>query len=466
MKKTDNNTLRQVDNKERIAFYFSSFFRDMSYALVGGFLTLFYIDIMGFAGTAALLIIPIITRLWDGINDPLLGAYFDRRSYTKEKAKPIFKSTSLIAAVLLVLMFYAPEFSSDKHTDYILKSIYAIVTYIIFEGLHTLNGTAYMSLYNSISELPEERTEIITVARIFAMAGTGLIGGSVPILLGMFRNDDIIAKTYIYVGVACFVAVGFMIYNALMYRFVKERGIVPPPEKQKILPMLKRFAQNKLILIMIISNGISALINVSTIQLYFYTYNMGNPSLQTVFYALTIPSYLAGSLLVPYLVKRFEKRNIMISCSVMIAVFNASLLFADYRPPVWAVLTVLFLTNFPMAIKLTLYWTMVADSVDYGEWKTGYRNDGMIYSIEGCAGKIIGAVGAMFTGVVVAAIHFIPNAEVQTETTMKGLFYIPQIVMTVTSLLSAIPFFFYDMDRKKHEQILEELRQRKEAREA
>lgn len=95
----------------------------MSYALIGGYLTLFYIDIMGFAGTAALIVIPIITRLWDGVNDPLLGAYFDKRSYGKEKARPIFKSTSIVVAVLIVLMFYAPKFSENPYTDYVIKSI-------------------------------------------------------------------------------------------------------------------------------------------------------------------------------------------------------------------------------------------------------------------------------------------------------------------------------------------------------
>ena len=458
-----HNYERQVDTKERLAFYVSSFFRDMSYALIGGYLTLFYIDIMGFAGTAALIVIPIITRLWDGVNDPLLGAYFDKRSYGKEKARPIFKSTSIVVAVLIVLMFYAPKFSENPYTDYVIKSIYAVITYIILEAMHTLNGTAFMSLYNSISENPDERTEIISIARLFSTAGTGVVGGLVPILLGFFRNDDVVAKTYIYLGVACFVAVTFLIYNALMYRFVHERGIVPPPEKQKILPMFKRFTQNKLILLIILSSCISNFINYGTIQLYFYTYNMGSPSLQTIFYIFTIPSFLLGTFLVPKLTKRFNKRDLMIACYLVMALANGLFLFAGYKPPVWVVLTVLFLNNIPFCIKGVLYWSMVADSVDYGEWKTGYRNDGLIYAIEGCASKIIGSVGAIFTGVVISAINYIPNAAYQTESTMKGLFYIPQIVIVVTSLLSVIPFLFYDLDRKKHEKILGELKQRKSA---
>lgn len=452
-----------VDKKERFAFYLAAMFRDMSYALAGGYLLLFYIDIMGFAGTTALLVIPIITRIWDGVNDPLLGAYYDRRVYKKEKARPIFKHTALISALMLILMFFAPRFSSNQRVDYIIKCIYAVATYIVFEGLHTLNGTAFMSLYNSISPNPDERTKVISVSRIFSTAGTAAISGGIPVLLGFFRSDDVRAKTYIYLGAACFVSICFIIYNFLMYRFVKERVITPAPEKQKLAPMFKKFVKNKLLMLMIISNVITGLINLGPISLYFYTYNMGNPAIQTVVGFFTVPTFLLGSLAVPKLVKRFNKRDIVLVCMAMSVLLNGLLMFAGYRPPYWALLTVLLLNNIPGSIKGVLYWNMVADSVDYAEWKTGFRNDGLVYSIEGCASKIIGAVGAMSTGLIIAAIRFVPNALTQSEQTMKYLFYIPQVVSVVITLLALIPYIFYDLDRKKHQQVLEELRARKEA---
>lgn len=453
---------RNVGKGERLAFYFAAALRDMSYALVGGFLTLFYIDVMGFAGTAALIIIPIITRIWDGVNDPLLGAYFDRRPFKLEKARPIFKKTALPACVLLVCMFWAPRFSPDTGVDFVLKCVFAVITYGLFEALHTLNGTAFMSLYNSISKDPDERTEIISVSRLFSMAGTGIVFGGIPVLLSRFSNDDVTAKTWVYLGCACLVALFFLGYNFLMYRYVKERVVIPPPEKQQLLPMFRRFAQNKLLILMILSNIIGNLINTGTIYIYFYTYNMGNPALQTVAYAVSIPAFIAGSLLVPKLVRRVNKRTIMIVCCLLMVLVNAVYLFAGYKPSLWVVIAALFLNNLPFSIKGTLYWDMVADSVDYAEWKTGFRNDGMVYSIEGCAGKIIGAVGAMFTGVVISAIHFVPNALVQSDTTMKGLFYIPVAVAVITTLLSAIPYFFYDLDRKKHEKILSDLDSRRQ----
>lgn len=209
-----------VPFKEKAAFCFAALMRDMSYAITG-FLTMFYLDIMGFANTAAILVIPVITRVWDGVNDPIIGTYFDKRSYTTEKARPIFKKTAVLGSVLLFMMFVAPRFSSDAYTDYVIKSIYAVLTYICFEGLHTLNGTAFMTNYNSISTNPDERTKIISVSRLFSMAGSGIIAGGIPIVLGFFTADNVLAKTYIFAGFAAFVSICFAVYNYLMYHCVK-----------------------------------------------------------------------------------------------------------------------------------------------------------------------------------------------------------------------------------------------------
>jgi sugar (glycoside-pentoside-hexuronide) transporter len=453
-----------VSRKERIAFYFASLFRDMSYAIVGGFLLLFYIDIMGFAGTAALIFIPIINRIWDGVNDPLVGAYFDRRTYINEKAKPIFKSTVLICAIMLIMMFYAPTFSQNKTFDYVLKCIYAIISYSVFEGFHTLNGTAFMTLYNSISANPDERTKIISRARLFSTIGSYLVYGGIPIALGMFRNDDIVAKTYIYLGAAIFISLCFVIYNFLMHRFVRERVITPSQEKQKILHMLKKFAKNKLLIIMIISTSIANFINLGTIQLYFFTYNMGNPGLQTILVLITLPTFFIGALMTPALVKRFNKRELMIACALTIAVASSLFLLGGYKPAIWVVLLVYLGMNFALSIKGVLYWSMVSDTVDYGEWKTHVRNDGLVYAIEGAAMKIIGSIGAMYVGIVIGIINFVPNALMQTEATLRGLFYIPQITIIIVSLLSIVPILFYDLDKKKHAMILAELKERKEMR--
>ena len=122
-----------------------------------------------------------------------------------------------------------------------------------------------------------------------------------------------------------------------------------------------------------------------------------------------------------------------------------------------------FLSAIPGSIRGMLYWSMIADSVDYLEWKTGKRNDGSIYAVEGLMGKIIGAFGATSTAIILKVIKFQRNAPVQSAATMKGLFVLPLVIGIISTVVSTIPYFFYDLTRKGHGRIIEELKERARA---
>ena len=446
-------------NKERMAFYAASFLRDMSYALIG-YLSYFYIDILGLSGVA-LSVIMVLGRFWDGINDPILGVYFDKRVTRNGKAIPFFKKTAIPIAILLIAMFSAPTFSPNPSTNLFFRTIFAFVSYVIFEALQTLNGTSFMTLYNSISPNSQERGKLISVARMCSNMGSAVVGGIVPILLSLFENDDIAAKTYVYFGVSVFVATGFLLYNFLIIRYVKERVISATGNNQHIKDMFRGFFKNKLLLLLMISNSIGGLISAGNTGLWFYTYNLGNPALQTYIGITGLPTLLLGTFLAPKLIKRFEKNHIVIGCAAFQIAINVMYLILGYSN-IAVVVAVTMLSTLPSTIRGILYWSMVSDSVDYLEWKTGTRNDGMIYAIEGFLGKCIGSIGAVSTAVIVAVIKFVPNAPQQSAGTLKGLFYLPIIISIVSTLMATVPYFFYNFSRKQQEEVAEILLAKKE----
>ncbi|NLP48810.1 MAG: hypothetical protein GX345_07700 [Clostridiales bacterium] len=445
--------------KERLSFYIASFFRDMSYAVLG-YLSYFYIDILGLTGVALSLIM-VIGRLWDGVNDPILGVYFDKRASHEGKAIPFFKKTGIPGAVLLLVMFSAPTFSQDPKINIAFRTLLALVSYILFETLHTLNGTAFMTLYNSISPNAQERSKIISVARMFSTMGSAVVGGVVPILLSFFENDNIKAKTYIYFGVAAFVALGFVFYNYLIVGNVKERVFSTTGSNQNITDMFKGFFKNKLLLLLMLGNTIGGLINAGNTGLWFYTYNLGNPALQTYIGLAGFPTLLLGTYLVPKLTERFEKRQIVFGCAIFQITINILYMILGYSN-IMVVIAVSLLNTLPGTIRSILYWSMVADTVDYLEWKTGERNDGMIYAIEGFLAKVVGSIGAVSTAVIIKVIHFVPNAPTQSPATLKGLFYLPLIIASVSTVLAVIPYFFYNYPRKKQAEVTQILLTRKE----
>jgi sugar (glycoside-pentoside-hexuronide) transporter len=440
--------------QERLAFYAASFFRDMSYAVLG-FLSYFYIDILGLSGVA-LSAIMVTGRFWDGINDPILGVYFDRHASQTGKAMPFFKRTALPVAILLIVMFSAPVFSPDAATNYFFRTALALISYVIFETFHTLNGTSFMTLYNSISPNSQERSKIISIARMSSNLGTAIVYGLVPVLLSFFQNDDIAAKTAIYFCVAVFVAVCFLLYNLFIVKFVKERVFSSAGNNQHIKNMFKGFFKNKLLLLLMVSNSIGGLINAGNTGLWFYTYNLGNPALQTYLGIAGLPTLLLGTYLAPKLTKKYEKNHIVIACGAFQVTISALYMLAGYSSLI-VVAIYTSLSILPLTIKGVLYWSMVSDTVDYLEWKTGERNDGMIYAIEGFLGKCIGSVGAVSTALIVSVINFVPNAPSQSPATLRGLFYLPLAITIASTILGVIPYFFYDYTRSKQEKVVETL---------
>ncbi len=459
---TKENLLEQevkyVDKKEQAAFYLSALFRDMSYAIMG-YLSYFYIDIMGLSGVA-LSIILIVGRLWDGANDPIIGVYFDKRVSSSGKAKPFLRKTAMPIAILIIAIFYCPTFSANPTINMWARATYALATYIMFEWMHTLNGISFMSFYNSITPNVQERGKVISISRLFSSMGTGAIGGIIPIALSFFANDDIVAKTYIYFGTALLVAVCFLLYNLLIVKYVKERVLIVPEEKQSVKGMFKDFFKNRLLMIMIIANMIGALINAGNTSLWFYTYNLGNPALLTYIGLTAIPMLAANSVLAPYLMTKFDKSKLVIWASTFHIAMLVLYLIVGYQS-LWFVCLINMLMFFPSLFKGILYWSMISDSIDYLEWRTGERNDGMVLAIEGFLGKVTGSLGTLSTVIIVSIIKYVPNAATQSDYTLKGLFYLPNLIAIVGIACSTLPYFFYRFSQKDHQRILKDLKVRK-----
>jgi Na+/melibiose symporter-like transporter len=448
---------KYVSLKEQMAFNFSAFLRDMIYSLKN-MISYYFIDVLGLSGFQMWLLIGF-EKIWDGINDPIMGAYFDRRPFKGEKARRFFKTTGLPAAVTFVLMFLAIPFSADPAVNGWMRTGFILLLSIPFSLLLTLNGTSCMSYYNSITPNIQERSGIISRARLFSTMGSAVIAGGVPLLLGFFDPSDVYAKKMTYAWTAVGVGSVFVLYNMLMYTQVKERIVSPPQEQQSIRGIFRGMLQNRLFFILMISNAIGGLINAGNTGMWFYTYNIGNPAWQTWIGLAGLPSLLVATWLIPRLSERFEKRNIVIACGIAQILLNLLYLAVGYKS-----LPFLFFNSFisalPSSIRGPLYWSMIADSVDYLEHRTGKRNDGTIYAMEGLMGKIVGGFGSVSTALIIRLIRFVPNAESQSPETLRGLFVVPVVIGMISTALSLIPYFFYDLTRKGHAKIIEELKER------
>jgi GPH family glycoside/pentoside/hexuronide:cation symporter/probable glucitol transport protein GutA len=451
-------TKKHVNRGERIAFYGAAMMRDMGYAIMG-FMTIFYYDIMGLPG-AAVAILLLVGRIWDGISDPLIGIYVDKSVSSKGKAKPFFKKMLIPGAVLIVMLFYAPNWFSSPAANIGFKVAWAFMTRILYDTLRTLEGTCFMSHYSSISPNPDERNRVIATSRIASNIGSAIIGGAIPLFLGFFRPDDVAAKTMVFFGVGIFVSLAWSMYHFLMIKYVKERVIVVPKERYTVKQLLVSLWENKLLLLLEVQNILGGIVTLGSIGLWFWTYNMGNPALQTFIGIGGFPMLILAAWGAPKLIRKYEKRTLFLACQIANIVIAALFLVVGYQNLLFVII-ITTIGAFPHTFRGILYWTMIAETVDFTEWRTGTRNEGMVYTAEGFASKIIGSISAIWIVIVVAAIGFVPNALTQSEGTLRGLFVIPRIVDIVIGFLCMIPICFYKYSRKDHEKVLLDLKSRR-----
>jgi len=460
---------------EQIAFNFSALFRDMSHALLNQIHT-FWVTVMGYDG-GRMALLQFAQRIWDGFTDPAVGAYFDRQAYTTEKARRYFKLTALPITILLVLMFMPFRFHADPNINAWIHAGFIFLLYLPFDPLHSLSGTAFMSHYNSITPNVQERSGVIARSRLFSNFGGAAVGG-IPMIFGWFSDgpDDVETRRTIFLIATLVIGAAFLLYNLLMYTKVKERIMSPPQPQQKILRIFRGLLKNKLFLILVLSTTIRGIISRGSTDQWLFEYNIGNISWQGYVSLIGgFPALIAVTWIWPKLCNYFEKRDIIIGAAAVRVIIRALYLFIGTRPGILN-LTVLntsaqakvfmtsvaFLHELPNAMHGQMYWSMLADSVDYGEWKTSKRNDGVVYTTEGLMNKIIGAVGAMSTGLILSFINFVPQAPTQSAQTMRGLFTVPLGIELVSIVCSTIPFFFYDLKRDQHAKIIQELKDRNE----
>ena len=478
---TELQQTKHVRFGEQMAFNLSAMLRDMSRGLFIGQLQTFWIMVMG---NEPLVMGPlqVVQRIWDGITDPAVGAYFDRQTYTNEKARRFFKLTALPLTIILVLMFLPFRFHSDPLVNSFIHMGFILLLYLPFDPMESLNGTAFMSYYNSISPNIQERNGIIARSRMFSSFGGAAVGG-IPMIFGWFTDGpgDVQGRRQIFLIATFVVGAAFLLYNFLMYTKVRERIISPPQtQRQKILRIFRGLLKNRLFLVLVLSNTIGGLINRGGTDVFLFEYNIGDVSWHGYVGLIGgLPALLVATWAMPKLCNWFEKRNIVIGCSVARLVVRGLFLIIGMQPGMFNltgvntslnarlfVSSVAFLNEVPNAIRGQLYWSMLADSVDYGDWKTGKRNDGVVYTTEGLMGKMIGSIGALSTGLILHFIDFRPLAEYQSPRTMRGLFTVPLSIELISITASTVPFFFYNLKRAQHAQLVEELKARAAAAEA
>lgn len=439
--------------KEILAFAVGDGGCNLVWTTIGSYLTLYYTDSVGIAA-ATIGTMMLLTRLLDGISDLIMGSIIDRTHTRWGKARPWILWTAFPMGIGLVLMFSVPSGLSGGG-----KMAYATITYILMAvGIYTACNLAYNTLLSLEAPNPKDRVTMSSIRFFVTMS----------VVLFINYNCTDLVDRFGWTGMAVIFGAIAIILLLITFLGTQERTNIEqntakkqkPEDKTSVGESFRLLFQNKyfwLITIVFVVNYTILGVN-NGLRIYYARDVLGNVGLMGTLTLCFILPKLIGNLIYPYINKLLGKwRSMMIGyCIELLGVLIMAFTETSFTTAVIG-LVCLGIGGIPHNAGL---FAMVADVVDYGEWKTGVRLDGLTNSVTSFGMKVGAGIGSAIVGWGLAWAAYDGSLAAQSLTTIAGIKTVFSIVPAVLMVLGLIALFFCNLD-KIYPQIAKGLEERR-----
>ena len=362
---------------------------DLSYGMFYSYLSYYLSSVLGLQEGFLLLITPL-ARIWDGINDPMMGTIVDNTRTKHGKYRPWILIGALCNAVVLFLLF--TSFGMSGLPLY----IYIGVMYILWGMTNTMADIPYWSMVPSFTSEEKERNLVATIARTFSGIGQGIISILTPIICPLLSTGITDAKGYSASGFSrwagiCGVALVF--FALICVLLTKETNVVYGEKKKfslkQIFTVIKNNDQLVVFIVFAMLSNAGWYLTSST-AVYYFTDTLGNSKLQSLFQTIGTVGSVLGLLVVPVLSKWFSKRTTYtISLSTAIVGYALMLITGPMLKLNVVIMDVCYiLASVGVSSMFVSQTIFLADIVDYGEYKNGERNESITFSMKGFLQKM------------------------------------------------------------------------------
>ena len=371
-----DTTVRPFSGKDEFGYVFG----DMAGSFVNLFVDAYFLTFCTYAlGINATWMagLFLIARLWDAVNDPIIGSFPDRWHIGKSKDKftPWIKLFMIPLALSGILCF------SNVPFEGVLLHAYVAFAYILFGMSYTGTSMPFGAMANVVTQDPIQRSKLSRARSV----GGGLVGAVALSMVPMIcfdRDSNILPERFTLLAVIF--GICSIVCYILLCTMTKERvrEDVTAKEKFEYKTVLKAALKNRpLIGVMVATIG-SMLTITGSSQTYSYIYKevYNNTDMITLSTIAAMPFMVVVFPLIPKMVRKFGKRNVILYTSAFSFVISLiKIVFYIENVLLFTILNILTLlgqTAFTMLI-----WALVSDCLDYSEWKTGVRSDGSMYSL-------------------------------------------------------------------------------------
>lgn len=449
---TNANASEKITVKERLAYGCGDFSSNIMYSAMAAFLMFYYTDYIG-VSAAVVGSIMLFSRIFDGISDLIMGVIIDRTKSPFGKARIWILRLVIPYAIGTVLLFSVPAGWSEM-----AKYVYIFFSYnIAFTVLFTGINLPYATLTALMTQDQYERSVLSIFRMILATCGTLFIKTcTLPVV--KFFGDNARAWTYTFVVFGALEIITFMI----TFLFTRER-VNTSEDKRMSVPIslgFKALVKNKYwfmatlnLVLIFIAQGVNG-----SSEVYYAKEVLGNGNLVGTFSVALQVTQIVCMFFIAGFVKKFGKRNVLMTgAAIMIVGYGIMGIGAESLSVLIAGCMLRGVGNAGISACM---FAMVTDTIEYGEWKTGIRTEGLINSAASFGQKIGNGLSNVVMGAILAAGGYVGTAATQTASAISAIkvsyIYVP-IVLTVAQI---IVLAFYHLD-KEYDTILENIKKRR-----
>lgn len=437
---TDEQISARADRlslKEKVGYGVGDMASSLVFSTINMFLMFYYTDIYGLS--AALVgTLFLVTRLWDAVSDPLMGAIADRTRSPFGKFRPYLLWVSAPLGIAAVLTFTTPDVSDTA------KVVWAFATYALLMTCYTAINIPYSSLPAMMTGNNRIRTELASYRMFFYFSGALIVALlTLPLIELLGQGNPRQGYQYTMILLAGLAVALF----ATTFVTTRER-VAPIVQPHDLKADLKVVSRNPAFWVLLLIGVLlfSLTFMPFTVGLYYFSYVVGDQSLASGYFAAGNLGMISGALVSMQFTRRFCKKRVMIMAQLAAALLSSFFYVVD-PDTTWQVYGLFFAIQSCTAVSVPIIWSMVADTADYAEWTQKRRVIGITTSSITFSHKFGMGIGGAMSGALLSYFGYVPGME-QTDTALQGIILQMSLLPAAGYALVAFVTRFYPIDAR------------------
>lgn len=473
--------MNYIAKKEKRSFLTGLAGQNVVYCMIGAsFFTYFMTDIALFP-PAVVTVLLLLMKIWDGINDPIIGSIVDRHRFKNgEKLRPLLKYTPVPVGVFTVLIFVV--FSTAEELLW-LRVGYFVIMYLCWDITYTMQDVAIWGMTSVVTPNSDERDKFVQLARTVGSIFYGVFSAVVPMIMEMVAEKSGNSLALMTVVFAAIFGLGGALVSAKCHAAQERVRLVKPESQQtSFVECFRLLFQNKMLMLVTLANLFGSFAFGNNLVTHFFKYKvpeisvagmvLGPLTLTTIYGAITYAPSFLGMIFADKLKVKFKGyKNLLIFIQICTIVGKVLAWIIGFEGKnILIGMIIMAICSIPSGASGIAQTSLFCDSVDYMEWKTGKRTEGVTFAMQTFFTKIssgiTGGLATMSLGILgYKAVEDVPGAVylgTQSAAFENWIWPLTMLTPAIAALLYIIPLLFIKYTPEQKAQVEKELAERRE----